>query len=79
MTQPPALWERMRVLADQREKASGAHPDPAVDELRVKADKFEAAAKGFYGSPQTNTVQQFLGSFARARRLWCDLTGEPLV
>lgn len=43
------------------------------------ADKFEAAVQGFYGEPQTVTVVQFLGAFARARKAWCAHSGEPLV
>lgn len=43
------------------------------------ADKFESAAIGFYGEPQTVTVAQFLGAFARARKAWCAYSGEPLV
>lgn len=71
---PPPLWERMRTLA-----AEGDISPEQESDLREKADKFEAATNGFYASPQTCTVQQFLGAFARARRLWCDITGEPLV
>lgn len=43
------------------------------------ADKFEAAARGFYAEKQTVTVASFLGAFARARRAWCEYSGEPLV
>ncbi len=48
-------------------------------ELREKADAFDAATKGFYSDPQTVEVKKFMGAFARARRLWCNVTGEPLV
>lgn len=44
------------------------------------ADKFDAAVKGFYhDDPQTVNVMQFMGHFARARKAWCNYTGEPLV
>lgn len=43
------------------------------------ADKFEAAARGFYAEQPTVTAQQFLGAFARARLAWCAYSGESLV
>jgi hypothetical protein len=66
-----ALSERMHALADQ------GHARAA--ELREKADAFDAATAGFYADPQTVSVEKFMSCFARARRLWCDITGEPLV
>lgn len=71
MSEKLALWERMRRLADD------GHP--RADELRAKADEFEAKANGFYSEPQTVEVKSFLGAFARARLLWAECTGEPLV
>ena len=65
------LGQRMRALA-----ATG-HERAA--ELIEKAEAFDAACAGFYGEPQTCDVRKFLGCFARARRLWCDVTGEALV
>lgn len=65
------LSQRMHKLAD-----SG---HPRADELRKMADAFDVATGGFYSEPQTVTVQAFMGAFARARRLWCDITGESLV
>lgn len=63
----PALWDRIRA-------------DPtAGDELRKLADEFEKAATGYYGEPQTVTVKQFCGAFARCRLAWCRHTGESLV
>jgi len=73
MDKPPPLWDRMRALADMPEHAAVA------DTLRQRADQFEAAAKGFYAESQTVTPAHFLGCFARARRLYCDITGEPLI
>ncbi|WP_439392570.1 hypothetical protein ACRQ5Q_24420 [Bradyrhizobium sp. PMVTL-01] len=66
-----ALSEKMHALAD------GGHARAA--ELREKADAFDAATQGFYAQPQTCTVQKFFGHHVRARRLWCDITGEPLI
>ena len=65
------LSGRMRTLADTGHARA--------DELREKAEAFDIAANGFYADPQTITAPKFLGAFARARRLWCDCTGEPLV
>lgn len=70
MTRTP-LSERMHTLADS------GHARAA--ELRNKADLLDAAAKGFYADPQTHDTPQLVGAVARARRLWRDVTGEPLV
>lgn len=65
------LQTNMRALADAgHEKA---------DELREKAAAFEDAAIGFYGDPQTVTVKSFMGCWARARRLYSECSGEPLI
>ena len=66
------LSARMRSLHD-----AGTHELP--DNWMELADKFDAATSGFYGSPQTVGVKQFMGHFARARKAWCAVTGEPLV
>lgn len=52
---------------------------PADHELRLLADDFDEAAAGYWGEPQTKTVKQFMGAWARARRAYCNYTGEPLV
>lgn len=61
----PSLPERMRALADTGHERAA--------ELRQKADEFEAAADYSKGA------KALLGAWARARRLWCDCTGEPLI
>jgi hypothetical protein len=71
MSGDPALFDLMRKLAD------AGHP--RADELREKASAFEAAATGFYGDPQTVPAKSFLGAWARARRLWSECSGEPLI
>lgn len=71
MTDRPALWDKMRSLAD-----SG---HGRAEELRAKADELEQKATGFYSEPQTVEAKSFVGAWARARRLWCDCTGEPLL
>lgn len=65
------LAQKMRALADGGHERAG--------ELRDKADTFDAAAIGYYSDPPTVTAKSFLGAFARARRLWSDVSGEPLV
>lgn len=72
MSEPETdLGSRMRAMADE------GHARAA--ELRTKAQEFDDAATGFYGSPQTVSAKSFLGAFARARILWCECSGEPLV
>jgi hypothetical protein len=61
----------MRNLAKER--------DDLPDNWIETADAFDAATEGFYASPQTVSVQKFMGCFARARKMWCRATGEPLV
>ena len=51
----------------------------AEHDLRMRAAAFDEAAKGFYGDPQTCDVKRFMGHWARARRAWCDYTGEALL
>lgn len=52
---------------------------PADHDFRLKAQAFEESVAGFFGEPQTMTVQQFMGHYARAKRAWCDYSGESLV
>jgi hypothetical protein len=47
--------------------------------LVVAALKFNDAAEGFYGTPQTVDVKTFMGCWARARRLWSEYSKEPLL
>ena len=66
-----SLANRMRALAEKR--------DDLPEGFLAAADKFDAATAGFYASPPTVGVAKFVGSFARARRLWCEATGEELA
>ena len=52
---------------------------PDDHDMRITAKAFDDAAKGFYGEPQLCDVEKFMGCWARARRCWCDYTGEALV
>lgn len=71
MTNEPSLVDKMRALAGE------GHAQAA--ELTDKADALEEATRGFYGEPQTVDVKRFIGCWARARRLWCDVSGDPLI
>lgn len=68
-----ALAERMRKLVEQR--GSENLPEGFLE----AAERFNAAVEGFFSDPPTHTVKQFVGAFARARRLWCEATGESLI
>jgi hypothetical protein len=72
------LHGQMRALADR------GHP--RAIELRAKADEFEAKATALYGSPKESTkaeldarTKSMMGAWARARRLWSECTGEPIL
>jgi len=67
-----SLAERMRALAD------GGHP--RAEELRAKAADFDRKTAHHY-SPAggSESAKAMLGAWARARKLWCECTGEPLV
>jgi hypothetical protein len=59
------LSEKMHALAD-----NGHH---RAKELREKADKFDVATHGCMSvTPQTHTVAQLLGAWARANRVYSE-------
>lgn len=72
MTSDTELSEKMRAIADRDQLA-------ADHELRTKADEFDWATSGYFAETQTVTAKKFLGAWARARRAYCDYTGEELV
>lgn len=65
------LGNQMRALAD--------NGHARASELRLSAAKFDEATNGLNAEPPTHTVKQMLGCWARARRIWCDCTGEDLI
>jgi hypothetical protein len=66
-------------LAQKMRARAGVDALPADHKLRVLADSFDAAAKGFYANPQTVKAPAFFAEWARARRAWCAYSGEPLL
>lgn len=60
----------------ERADADGLPPDHL---MRTKAEAFDKAADGFYADPQTVDVKTFMGHWARAKRVWCDYSGDELV
>lgn len=66
------ISDKMRALAETGHERA--------EELRSKADEFDAKTAAHYsetGGPET--AKSMLGAWARARRLWCECTGEPLI
>jgi len=66
-TNPPqenSLPDRMRTLA------KGGHP--RAEDLQQMADDMDNAIA-------THDMRKMIGAWARARRLWCECTGEPLI
>lgn len=68
---------RKSLVPLMRELADTGHARAA--ELRELASDLEVKAAGFYGNPQTVGVKSFVGAWARARRVWSEITGEPLI
>ncbi len=61
-------------------RAHAAKVDGAMGERLIElASDLDAKTAGFYGKPQTVNVAAFMGAWARARRLWRDVTGEPIL
>jgi hypothetical protein len=52
---------------------------PEDHELRIKGIAFTEACHGYFSTPQTVNIAKFMGSWARARKCWCNYTGEPLL
>lgn len=72
MPAPTPLSEKMRALAD------GGHA--RAPDLYEKANAFDAAASAWEaGGRDKDIMRRMLGAWARARRLWSECTGEPLV
>lgn len=77
---PPTLMDKMRALAEKL-------PDDVGADLCDKADKLEKAI-GISNAHMTDgndelvgdaVARQLLGAWARARKLYCLHSGEPLI
>lgn len=69
----------MTPLSDKMRDLANRNPVRAAD-LRRAADELDSAVATAYSKDGTKAdVRRMLGCWARARRLWCDMTGEPLV
>ena len=65
------LSDRMRAFAEGNDVPEG---------WREAADALDAATHGyFFADPPTVSAPRFLGAWARARRMWCERTGESLL
>ena len=49
---------------------------PRAEELRAAANELDAALEQLN---QPGDLKRMMGAWARARLLWCDVTGEDLV
>jgi hypothetical protein len=67
MTGLTELSKKMHNLADSGHERA--------EELREKADFLDTVAN----EKENLSPKKLLGAWARARRLWCDCTGEDLV
>ena len=59
----PTLADRMRLLAENRTDIR--------DEFVALADKLDAL--------DGSDIPKLVGTWAKARRRWCEVTGEPLI
>lgn len=67
-----ALSQRMRALAN-----NGAHPQAL--ELLARARDLDEATRVHGHTPTESNMKKMVGAWARARRLWSNLTGESLI
>lgn len=52
---------------------------PSDEKAQRLAREFDAAATYLGGRNDPEAAKRLLGCWARARKYYCDLTGEPLV
>lgn len=70
MDEQPTLRQKMVAYAD-------AHGLPASDPMRRLAAALDRAIAEADGSDAQHN--KFLGAWSRARRHWCEVTGEELI
>ena len=66
------ISDKMRARAN-RDNLPADHP------IRLAADAFDTAAKGYFAEPQTCAVKAFMGCWARARSRWSEYSGEAFL
>jgi len=64
-------------LSERMIEYANKHTLPDNDKMRVLAKDFDEKTKAFFG--EKISVKLYLGSWARARRHWCDITGDSLL
>ena len=69
-TKPPTLWIRMRTYA-----STMPHGSSRIEVLRL-ANQFETVVKAW--NDQTATSKEMLGCWAKCRRYFAAVGGEPL-
>lgn len=72
---PGPIQDTAPTLADQMR----AYEGPESDEMKMLANEMDEVTEGYFADPQTVTVQQFVGTWAKTRRRWREVTGAPLV
>lgn len=86
-TSSESLADRMRTLATTGVYTGGRierrirltnEQKATLAELADKLDE-RADIQQFVGDDTSLEIRRLLGSWARARRYWCNLTGEPLI
>jgi len=71
-------WANTKLAEEMIAKAD-ADGLPNDHVLRTTAFYFNEACLGYFSDPQTCDMRRFIGCWARARRAWCNYTGEDLV
>jgi hypothetical protein len=67
----PSLADRLRRLPDHYPLSS-----TRIAEIHLRADELDAVCAA---DSSEWSAKKMLGAWARARRLWCDITGDGLV
>lgn len=71
---PPKVYEGAKL--SNRMRTLGMVRADLLEDWFALADDFERAAAGFY---RAASLKEFVATWARARKAWCEATGEPLV
>lgn len=66
-------------LAEKMLARANADNLPEAHSLRTNAVEFDTATRGFFAEPRSVTVASFMRAWARARKAWCEYSGESLL